>query len=39
MESFWFFAGIIVIVPELECRRTAQAQEVSLQVKKLAPVT
>jgi O-antigen ligase len=39
MEPFWFFAGIIVILPELERRETAQAQEIPHQVKKLAPVT
>jgi hypothetical protein len=26
MESFWFLAGIIVILPKLERRETSQAQ-------------
>jgi O-antigen ligase len=39
MEPFWFFVGIIVILPELERREAAQAQEIPHQVKKLAPVT
>jgi hypothetical protein len=38
MEPFWFFAGIIVILPELERRETAQAQEVPHRVKKMASV-
>jgi hypothetical protein len=36
MEPFWFFAGIIVILPELERRATAHAQKISHQVKKPA---
>ena len=39
MEPFWFFAGIIVILPELERREAAHAQQIPLQVKKLASVT
>jgi hypothetical protein len=38
MEPFWFFAGIIVILPELERRETTQAQEIPHRVKKLASV-
>jgi hypothetical protein len=36
MEPFWFFAGIIVILPELERREATQAQEIPHQVKKTA---
>jgi len=39
MEPFWFFAGIIVILPELERREAAHAQQIPLQVKKIASVT
>jgi len=39
MEPFWFFAGIVVILPELERREAAQAQESPHRVKKLAPAT
>jgi hypothetical protein len=38
MEPFWFFAGIIAILPELERQETAQAQEIPQRVKKLASV-
>jgi O-antigen ligase len=38
MEPFWFFAGIIAILPELERQETAQAQEIPHRVKKLASV-
>ncbi len=34
MESFWFFAGIIVILPRLERREKAQAQKIPHRVKK-----
>jgi len=39
MEPFWFFAGIIVILPELERREAAHAQQIPLQVKKIVSVT
>jgi len=39
MEPFWFFAGIVVILPEIERRETAQMQESPHRVKKLAPAT
>jgi O-antigen ligase len=39
MEPFWFFAGIIVVLPGLERREMAQAQEIPHKIKKLAPVT
>ena len=39
MEPFWFFAGIIVILPGLERREDARAQEIPHRVKKLASVT
>ena len=38
MEPFWFFAGIIVILPELERQEIAQAQEIPQRAKKLASV-
>jgi hypothetical protein len=39
MEPFWFFAGIIVILPELERREAAQSQEIPHRVKRLASAT
>ena len=39
MEPFWFFAGIIAILPELERQKTAQAQEIHHRVKKPALAT
>jgi O-antigen ligase len=39
MEPFWLFTGIIVVLPGLERRETAQAQEIPRQIEKLASVT
>jgi O-antigen ligase len=39
MEPFWFFAGIIVVLPELERREAAQEQEIPHRVKRLASAT
>jgi len=38
MEPFWFFAGIIVVLPGLERREAAHAQEIPQRIKKLASV-
>lgn len=39
MEPFWFLAGIIAVLPEIERREATQAQEIPDQIKKLASAT